>query len=169
VLRTTGLFELQATLRAALNAEERKPGIQEGVLEDEEISAWDAVLSVNFSQVERYASYTTGSSPFGTHQGVKGLEFPHVMVIIDDSGARGFLFSYDKLFGLKAKSEADRKNEAEGADTAIGRTRRLFYVICSRAQDSLAIVAYAHNPQQLKNFVVSEGWFDEQEVEILTT
>jgi DNA helicase-2/ATP-dependent DNA helicase PcrA len=169
VLRTTGLFELPPTLRAALKAEERKPSIQAEVSEDEEISAWDAVLRVNFSQVERYAIYTTGSSPFGTHQGVKGLEFPHVMVIIDDSGARGFLFSYDKLFGLKPKSDADRKNEAEGADTAIDRTRRLLYVTCSRAQDSLAIVAYAQNPAQLKKFVVSEGWFDEREVEILTT
>jgi DNA helicase-2/ATP-dependent DNA helicase PcrA len=169
VLETTGLFEVPSTLRAALKAKERKQSIREGIADDEESSAWDAVLDVEFSQVEKYASYIGGSSPFGTHQGVKGLEFPHVMVIIDDSGARGFLFSYDKLFGLKAKSDADRKNEAQGTDTAIDRTRRLLYVTCSRAQDSLAIVAYAQNPTQLKTFVVSEGWFNEQEVEILTS
>jgi DNA helicase-2/ATP-dependent DNA helicase PcrA len=168
-LKTTGLLEIPPTLQAALKAEERKPGNQEGIPEDGEIGAWDTVLRVNFSQVEKYASYIRGASLFGTHQGVKGLEFPHVMVIIDDSGARGFLFSYDKLFRLKAKSEADRKNETEGGDTAIDRTRRLLYVTCSRAQDSLAIVAYAENPSQLKTFVVSEGWFEEREVEILVS
>ncbi len=91
------------------------------------------------------------------------------MVIIDDSGARGFLFSYDKLFGLKAKSETDRKNEMQGAETGIDRTRRLLYVTCSRAQNSLAIVAYCQQPSTLKAFLVSSGWFKDEEVEILVS
>ena len=167
-LNTTGLLELPPTLLAALKAEERKPVDPGESLDGQETGTWDAVLRVNFSQIEKYASYISGLSAFGTHQGVKGLEFPHVMVIIDDSGARGFLFKYDKLFGLKAKTDADRKNETDGADTAIDRTRRLLYVTCSRAQDSLAIIAYAANPLQLKKFVIAEEWFEEQEVEILT-
>ena len=132
------------------------------------INAWDQFLQTPFSQIEAYISYISGDAPFDTHQGVKGLEFPRVMVILDDNEARGFLFSYDKLFGSKDKSEADLKNEKEGRDTSIERTRRLFYVTCSRAEESLAIVAYSVNPEKVRDHVISEGWFDKNEVELLT-
>jgi DNA helicase II / ATP-dependent DNA helicase PcrA len=89
------------------------------------------------------------------------------MVIIDDRDARGFLFSYEKLFGTKEKSDADRKNESQGAETTIDRTRRLFYVTCSRAVDSLAIVAYSEKPGMVKARVLAEGWFESDEVEVL--
>ncbi|MGG4198501.1 hypothetical protein [Peribacillus frigoritolerans] len=102
-----------------------------------------------------------------THQGVKGLEFPRVMVIIDDDEARGFLFSYEKLFGVKEKTKSDLKNENEGKDTSIDRTRRLFYVTCSRAEESLAIIAYSTEPELVRKQVIEEGWFEESEVEII--
>ncbi|MCG3873682.1 hypothetical protein [Psychrobacter sp. Ps7] len=61
-------------------------------------------------------------------------------------------------------STTDKKNILEGKETVLDRTRRLFYVICSRAQESLAIVVYSENPQAVKDYVVSENWFTEQEV-----
>jgi DNA helicase II / ATP-dependent DNA helicase PcrA len=168
VIVKTGLFEIPPIVRAALRARIDKPpdaiAANDGA---EELPAWDSALQVKFSQVERYADYIAGACSFATHQGVKGLEFPHVMVIIDDSSARGFLFSYNKLFGVKAKSATDIRNEAMGGETGIDRTRRLFYVTCSRAQESLAIVAYSEQPAQLKSFVVSASWFSEKEIEIL--
>ena len=56
------------------------------------------------------------------------------------------------------------KNEQEGKETSFDRTRRLFYVTCSRAQKSLAIVAYTENPDKVKEFVLSKDWFEEEEV-----
>lgn len=131
---------------------------------DEVIDAWDAALSSPFSQLVAYADYISDKSRFGTHQGIKGLEFPRVMVILDDEEARGFLFSYDKLFGAKEPSDTDKKNVAEGKETSIDRTRRLFYVTCSRAEKSLAIVAYTKNPSNVRSHTISEGWFDKNEV-----
>ena len=101
------------------------------------------------------------------NQGVKGREFPRVMVVIDDDAARGFMFSYDKLFGLKAKSKTDLKNEAEGKETGVDRARRLFYVTCTRAESGLAIVAYSSDPNALRATVVEFGWFEEGEVVVL--
>ena len=49
------------------------------------------------------------------------------MVIMDDAQARGFLFSYEKLFGAKAQSDTGVKNKREGKDTSITRTARFFY------------------------------------------
>lgn len=106
------------------------------------LDAWDAFLLCPFHQVEPYLEYVEGRAPFDTHQGIKGRGFPRVLVIIDDEDARGFLFSHEKLFRAKAKSRTDIDNESEGKETTIDRTRRLFYATCSRAMNSLAIVAY---------------------------
>lgn len=102
-----------------------------------------------------------------THQGVKGLEFPRVMVILDDAQAKGFLFSYEKLFGVKAQSDTDIKNERDGKDTGITRTARLFYVACTRAENSLAVVAYTENEELVKATALSNGWFLENEIYII--
>jgi len=128
------------------------------------IDAWDKALSAPFSQLEFYVQYISDKSSFGTHQGIKGLQFPRVMVVLDDNEARGFMFSYDKLFGAKAPTSTDQKNVEEGKETSIDRTRRLFYVTCSRSQGSLAIIAYTKEPEMIKSYVISQGWFEEDEV-----
>ena len=136
--------------------------------EDEVFIAWEEALKANFTEIVKYNEYINEESKFGTHQGVKGLEFERVMVIIDDEESKGFMFSYDKLFGLKPLTPTDKKNIDEGKETGIDRTMRLFYVACSRAKESLAIVAYTDLPEELKKNVVSNGWFNEEEVEIIT-
>jgi len=134
---------------------------------DEEIQAWNEALSNPFSMFEKYAEYVSGSARFGTHQGVKGLEFDRVMVIMDDNEAKGFMFSYEKLFEIREKTKADLDNEATGNDTSISRTNRLFYVTCSRAKQSLAVMAYSQNPTKVKEFAICNGWFAENEIEII--
>lgn len=132
--------------------------------ETSKIEAWLQALNCSFSEFESYEKYISDYSPFGTHQGVKGLEYPRVMVIIDDEEAKGFLFSYEKLFGAKEESKTDCKKILEGKETSIDRTRRLFYVTCSRAEKSLAIVAYSNNPESVKNHVIKQQWFSEEEI-----
>ena len=87
---------------------------------------------------------------------------------MDDEEARGFLFSYEKLFGAKDKTSTDLRNEREGKETGIERTRRLFYVTCSRTQSSLAIVAYTSCPEKVREHAASQGWFEPAEIELLT-
>ena len=158
-IQDTGLFEVSNRTEDLL-AEQ-----YEG--EDKKIVALRLALLASFSELERYSLYVTDSTTFATHQGVKGLEFPRVMVIMDDAQARGFLFSYEKLFGAKAKTDADSKNEREGKDTSITRTARLFYVACTRAQNSLAVVAYTENADSVKNTAISNNWFCEDEIVVL--
>ena len=131
--------------------------------ENEKVPALRNALSVPFCELEKYSSYVTDNTRFATHQGVKGLEFPRVMVIMDDAQARGFLFSYEKLFGAKAQSDTGVKNKREGKD----RTARFFYVACTRAKKSLAVVAYTENMESVKNTALSNGWFSEDEIYIL--
>ena len=173
----TGLFEIPESLRPIALRDEAEQEVAEKNGEtlsleedypDSVLDAWDKFLLTPFAQIEHYAAYVKGQAQFETHQGVKGLEFPRVMIIIDDNEARGFLFSYDKLFGTKDKTSTDLKKESEGNETGIDRTRRLFYVTCSRAEKSLAIIFYATDPEKVRNNVLNEGWFENNEVEILT-
>lgn len=91
------------------------------------------------------------------------------MVIIDDNAARSNTFSYDKLFGFEPKSDTDIKNESEGKDTTLDRTRRLLYVTCSRAVDSLAIVYYTDDIDKAYSTLLSNNWFAPEEVVIIRT
>ncbi|MCG6469503.1 UvrD-helicase domain-containing protein, partial [Vibrio parahaemolyticus] len=74
----------------------------EGKDDDEEekapqIAAWELAILAPINQLKSYSLYINEKLGYGTHQGVKGLEFDRVMAIIDDEDANGFLFSYEKL------------------------------------------------------------------------
>ena len=158
-IQDTGLFKLDERVDNILSS----PAADESI----KITALRKALSVPFTTLEKYFAYVSNNTRFATHQGVKGLEFPRVMVIMDDAQARGFLFSYEKLFGAKAQSDTDVKNKREGKDTSITRTARLFYVACTRAQKSLAVVAYTENLESVKDTALSNCWFSEDEIYML--
>ena len=146
--------------------EDAEPNEEEAVAEasPESLEAWRAFLETPYNQTVPFAEYVSDRGPFGTHQGVKGLEFDRVLVILDDSDARGFLFSYDKLFEAKPLSETDRKHLAEGTEGGITRTRRLLYVTCTRAKKSLALIAYTDAPDVLIASAIRNGWFSQEEI-----
>lgn len=163
-IQISGLFNIPEVLVPIARRLVQKEDVSEDADQDPIIIAWEEALQSPFSQFKEYVKYISDESQFGTHQGIKGLEFPRVMVILDDEEARGFLFSYEKLFGAAAPSETDTRNQAEGNETSIDRSRRLFYVTCSRAKESLAIIAYTKDPVKVKAHVIGQGWFDESEV-----
>lgn len=163
-LNDTGLFGLSISIKTALLAAESDA--DDGSSSDV-IEAWQSCLAASFDEVARYGRYFSGTTPFATHQGVKGLEFPRVMVVISDDEAGGFLFSYEKLLGAKEPTRADIANVAAGKDTSLDRTRRLMYVICSRASDALAVVAYTSNPEAVRSFAIENEWFSDEEISLL--
>jgi len=129
-----------------------------------DVQAYSNALNSKVDELINYANYIDGRSSFDTHQGVKGLQFERVMAILDDDETGGFLFDYDKFLGIKNLSERDRDNEVQGVDSAISRTRRLFYVICSRSEKSLAVVCYTKNPTLLKEKLIEKEWFEQEEI-----
>lgn len=131
---------------------------------EEDLQAWVMVMDLPINMVRGYDDYVNQRTRFDTHQGVKGLEFDRVMVIIDDSEARGFMFSYDKLFGVKELTETDIRHIEAGEESSVDRTQRLFYVTCTRAKESLAIVMYTSDSEKVKNQAINKGWFFEQEI-----
>lgn len=124
----------------------------EGSESDDRTKLIDRLLASPFSQISPLATYLSRKARFDTHQGVKGLEFERVMVIMDDQEARGFMFKYEDLFGRKTEGKT------------LEATRRLFYVTASRATRSLALVAYTDDVARVRKFLLDNAWFSEEEV-----
>lgn len=126
---------------------------------------WCALFAAPWEELGRYRRYLAGNSELATHQVVKGSEFDHVMVVMDDSQAGGFLISYDKLFGGKDLSDTDLSNAEAGKETSIDRSLRLLYVTCSRARESLALVLWSAQPAAaLAHIKGKDDWFTVEEI-----
>ncbi len=168
------LYSIATSEQADLNNRSQKKS-DPAVGDDEEstssspssVIAWRELLDKPFIQIVKYSQYVSDAGPFGTHQGVKGREFDRVLVVVDDNDARGFMFSYEKLFRVKSTSERDRQQSQAGGETSVERTLRLLYVTCTRARKSLAVVAYTANPIICKQSILELGWFKESEITIL--
>lgn len=152
-LAKSGLFVIPDKILQALEwssgDNEENPGE-----EVKKVEAWYQALQAPLNQVSNYISYIDGDAPFNTHHGVKGLEFPRVMAIMDDTSAKGSAFQYEKLFGVTDASTSSMLN-----------VKRLFYVVCSRAKESLALVAYTSNPHAMKKYANQE-WFTHDEIQV---
>lgn len=126
---------------------------------------WCILFAAPWQELGKYRRYLGGGSELATHQIVKGSEFLHVMVVMDDSQAGSNQISYDKLFGAKALSPNDLKNIKSGKETTIDRSLRLLYVTCSRARESLALVLWSEAPDEALKKIRAGGWFEEYEIQ----
>lgn len=126
---------------------------------------WCALFKAPWAELERYRRYLAGNSELATHQVVKGSEFTHVMVVMDDDQSGGNQISYDKLFGATELGKRDLDNVQAGKETTIDRSLRLLYVTCSRARETLALVLWAENPAEALKFARNKSdWFTAEEI-----
>jgi len=159
------LFDVPSVLSDAASLIVDKEGQDNDV--HDEVFAWASIMNLPAKQIKLFDDYVSGRTMFDTHQGVKGLEFDRVQVIIDENESNTFLFNYDKLLGVRPLSDTDRRNINEGKESTIERTTRLFYVVCTRAKRSLAVTMYTDEPETAKATAISKEWFDESEIVIL--
>jgi DNA helicase-2/ATP-dependent DNA helicase PcrA len=131
---------------------------------DKELASMDAFLACPAKQLLAYQNYISEQSPFWTQQGIKGAEFDRVLVVLDDAESTHFQFSYEKYLGIKEPSDNDRKNMEAGEETTIDRTRRLFYVSCTRALKDLAVVLFTAEPNEAAVHLRQLGLFEDDAI-----
>jgi DNA helicase-2/ATP-dependent DNA helicase PcrA len=139
------VLELDARLASVLG-DETDAGLI-GELRDDAVGTILQFLDCDVRELQGYFRYIDRESPYSTHQGVKGAEYPDVLVVLDDEEGRHNQFSYDKLLKIKAPSQVDLQRQEAGQETVVDRTRRLLYVCASRATEALAIALYARDTE----------------------
>lgn len=109
---------------------------------------YNAVKGLDKKQIEKVYHYVEGHSPYSTQHGVKGAEFENVFVILDNGRWNQYNFQY--LFESTA-----------GKESVIERTRKIFYVCCSRSKNNL--VVFYHRPTSA-TIVKAKEWFGAENV-----
>lgn len=137
---------------------------QEDDESEKEMASMDAFLACPASQLLAYQTYISERSPFWTQQGIKGAEFERVLVVLDDAESTHVQFSYEKYLGLKPPSETDQKRIDAGEETTVDRTRRLFYVSCTRALKDLAVVLFTADPERAEAHMRQLDLFEDEDI-----
>ncbi len=94
---------------------------------------FNRVKEIKFSDFQNLYNYLEGITPFSTQHKTKGAEFDNVLVILDNGGWNNN-YNFDKMF------------TGEETDSVVIRTKKIFYVCCTRAKQNLAI--YFNNPSE---------------------
>ena len=116
--------------------------------QEEKEYIYNRVKEVKYSEFQKLYAYLEGQTPFSTQHKTKGTEFNNVLVILDNGNWNNYNFEY--LF----TNRTDKQSVLE-------RTRKIFYVCCTRAKENLAV--FYHNPD---NAIINqaEEWFEKENV-----
>ncbi len=171
LLHESGLFVFDAKFIEFIAPQQNGAQAQPQVVPDPEADneaqtrgAMNAFMLCPLNELYGYKRYIEAQSPFATQHGVKGTEYNRVLTICDDEEGSYNLFSYDKYFGVEAISANDIRNHDEGNDNAVDRTRRLFYVCCSRAEADLAVIYFVADPANAVQAVRRKGLFLDNQI-----
>ena len=100
----SGIPELDSRLKDALYAPESAAFT---ALDKRLQDTLTALVGCDMTEVARYLGYLEVESPYAAQQGIKGAEFPDVVVVLDDEEANYTMFSYGKLLKLTPPSKTD--------------------------------------------------------------
>ncbi|WP_421779674.1 AAA family ATPase [Kiloniella litopenaei] len=120
----------------------------------------DAFFSMSTEELSPYFDFISENTPFSTQHGVKGEEYPNVVVVFDDVEARWSQYNFNKLLTPKTVGEP-----TEGQ---LERGRKLAYVCFSRAELNLRILLFTPSPDEAREELLSKGLFEDRQIKVLS-
>lgn len=85
---------------------------------------WNRIKNVAYKEARNVYDYRMGNKPFSTQHKTKGLECDNVLVILKSNWTK---YNFDSLFYETGKT------------SIVKRTKKLFYVCCTRAKENLVV------------------------------
>ncbi|WP_198154806.1 UvrD-helicase domain-containing protein [Oceanibaculum pacificum] len=131
-IEKTGLLPLLDDFHLALAG--KFESAEEGSSAAKHQTLVETLMDIPYQEISIYRAVLQSNLPYSTKHGVKGDQFKNVLVILDDTGANWSQYSFGNLL--------------EGTDSSnsrLQRSRNLFYVCCSRAQDTLIVANLGHS------------------------
>lgn len=114
----------------------------------EKVYVFNRVKQVKFSEFQKLFEYLEGKTPFTTQHKTKGDEFDNVLVVLDNGNWTQY--NFENLFLENSSNE-----------NVLKRTKKLFYVCCTRAKENL--VVFYHNPST-EVIEKAKVWFGEENI-----
>lgn len=105
------------------------------------------VKDIPYSEFQKLYDYLEGKTPFSTQHKTKGTEFDNVFVVLENGSWNKY--NFENMF------------LGSGRESVLERTRKIFYVCCTRAKENLAV--FYPNPSTNVISKASE-WFGENNV-----
>ncbi len=108
---------------------------------------YNRIKQVPFNEFQKLFDYLEGKTPFSTKHKTKGAEYDNVLVVLDNGGWNNYNF----------------KNLFLGGDnqSVLDRTRKIFYVCCTRSKENLAVFYHSPDPSVITKAI---EWFGEDNV-----
>jgi DNA helicase II / ATP-dependent DNA helicase PcrA len=120
----------------------------------------DALFAMSTVKVAPYASFIAKNTAYSTQHGVKGEEYPKVVVVCDDVEAAWNIYNFSKTL---TPETAGKPTEGQH-----GRGRRLAYVSFSRALEDLRILFFTANPAAARQELIDKKLAKPEKIEIVT-
>jgi DNA helicase-2/ATP-dependent DNA helicase PcrA len=94
------------------------------------------VKNISFAEFQNLYRYIEGFIPLSTQHKIKGLEFNNVLVVLHNGGWSNYNFEY--LFDNNIYATLSPAKQ-KSYDSILLRTKKLFYVCCTRAKENLVV------------------------------
>lgn len=104
-------------------------------VEQNEYLYW-RVKQIAYCEFQNLYQYLEGFTPFSTQHKIKGLEYENVLVFLQNGGWSSYNFEY--LFDKQISSTLSKLKQ-NTYPRILERTKKLFYVCCTRAKDNLVV------------------------------
>jgi DNA helicase-2/ATP-dependent DNA helicase PcrA len=120
----------------------------------------DEFFAMETTELGTYCDFIQENSAYSTQHGVKGEEYPDVLVVFDDIEAAWSNYSFSKLLTPGTSGEP-----TEGQ---YRRSNKLAYVCFSRAEENLRILFYTINAVAAKQELLQLELFSEADISVIT-
>ena len=118
----------------------------------------DTFFGMDTTEIPNYASFILDNTAFSTQHGVKGEEYPKVVVVYDDIEASWQNYSFCKILTPDTAGEP--------TDGQRSRSRKLAYVSFSRALEDLRVLLFSSNPEAARLELIAQKLLDSSQIEI---
>ncbi|MFL9956352.1 AAA family ATPase [Paraburkholderia nemoris] len=120
----------------------------------------DAFFRMSTSEILPYASFITNNTAYSTQHGVKGEEYPKVLVVYDDIEASWNNYSFGKILIPQTAGEPTDGQRARG--------RKLAYVSFSRALEDLRVLLFTSNPEAARQELIAKKLLRPDQIELVS-
>ena len=116
----------------------------------------DSFFAMTTQELFAYRAFILENTPYSTQHGVKGEQYPKVLVVFDDVEANWNQYSFSKLLVPGVSGDPTTGQYERG--------RKLAYVCFSRAEQDLKILFFTPDPESTRDELIARKWFKDDKI-----